>query len=253
MVSLLAHFLNFSKLGETMMATSYYKLEIENRNSVGKKASKVIRRAGKIPSTLYYKGEEPVSISIDKQLLYKAIKSDQRIYEVEIDSESQYVMIKEAQYHPITEEIIHLDFMRVRRSEKMTISVPVALVGKPIGVTEGGILSQSMTQIEISCFPTNVPDSIEVNVDHLEINSSVSVADVAVDDEDIEITSAPDLSVASVIPPAVEEEVTVEEEDILDKEESIDGKADNEGAEKSGEDSESSSASEGEDESEDSN
>ena len=82
------------------MATSYYKLEIENRKSVGKKASKLIRRAGKIPSVLYYKGEKPVSISIDRQLLNQAIKSDQRIYEVEIDSESQYVMIKEAQYHP---------------------------------------------------------------------------------------------------------------------------------------------------------
>ena len=78
------------------MATSYYKLEIENRKSVGKKATKEIRRAGKIPSVLYYKGEKPVSISIDKQLLNQAIKSDQRIYEVEIDSGSQYVMIKEA-------------------------------------------------------------------------------------------------------------------------------------------------------------
>ena len=189
-----------------MMATSYYKLEIENRNSVGKKARKKIRRAGKIPSVLYYRGEKPVSLSIDKQLLHQAIKSDQRIYEVEIDSEPQYVMIKEAQYHPITDEIIHVDFMRVRRSEKMTISVPITLVGKPVGVTEGGILSQSMTQVEISCFPTNVPDSIEINVDHLDINSSVSVGDVTVDDEDIEIISASDLSIASVIPPAVEEE-----------------------------------------------
>ena len=145
-----------------MMATSYYKLEIEDRKSVGKKASKLIRRAGKIPSVLYYKGEKPVSISIDRQLLNQAIKSDQRIYEVEIDSESQYVMIKEAQYHPITDEIIHVDFMRVRRSEKITISVPITLIGKPVGVTEGGILSQSMTQIEISCFPTNVPDSLSL-------------------------------------------------------------------------------------------
>ena len=143
-----------------MMATSYYKLEIENRKSVVKKATKEIRRSGKIPSVLYYRGEKPVSISIDKQLLNQAIKSDQRIYEVEIDSESQYVMIKEAQYHPITDEIIHVDFMRVRRSEKMTISVPITLVGKPAGVTEGGILCQSMSQIEISCFPTNVPESI---------------------------------------------------------------------------------------------
>ena len=235
-----------------MMATSYYKLEIENRKSVGKKATKEIRRAGKIPSVLYYKGEKPVSISIDKQLLNQAIKSDQRIYEVEIDSESQYVMIKEAQYHPITDEIIHVDFMRVRRSEKMTISVPITLVGKPAGVTEGGILSQSMTQIEISCFPTNVPESIEVNVDHLDINSSVSVGDVTVDDEDIEIISASDLSIASVIPPAVEEEPVIAEEEALD-EEAVDGESPDEEGEKADKDSGSSSDSENEDQAEDTN
>ena len=235
-----------------MMATSYYKLEIENRKSVGKKASKLIRRAGKIPSVLYYKGEKPVSISIDKQLLNQAIKSDQRIYEVEIDSESQYVMIKEAQYHPITDEIIHVDFMRVRRSEKMTISVPITLVGKPAGVTEGGILSQSMTQIEISCFPTNVPEDIEVNVDHLDINSSVSVGDVTVDDEDIEIISASDLSIASVIPPAVEEEPVIAEEEALD-EEGVDGESPDEEGEKADKDSGSSSDSENEDQAEDTN
>ena len=233
-----------------MMATSYYKLEIENRNSVGKKASKEIRRVGKIPSVLYYRGEKPVSISIDKQLLNQAIKSDQRIYEVEIDSESQYVMIKEAQYHPITDEIIHVDFMRVRRSEKITISVPITLVGKPAGVTEGGILSQSMTQIEISCFPTNVPESIEVNVDHLDINSSVSVDDVTVDDEDIEIISASDLSIASVIPPVVEEEPVIAEEEALDGE-GVDGESPDEEGEKADKDSENSSDSENKDQAED--
>ena len=200
------------------MATSYYKLEIENRKSSGKKASKLIRRAGKVPSVLYFKGEKPVNLAIDKQLLYQAIKSDLRIYEIEIDNESQYVMIKDVQYHPITDEIIHVDFMRVRRSEKMTISVPIVLVGKPVGVTEGGILSQSITQVEVSCFPTNVPESINVNVDHLEINSSVSVADVVIEDEDIEIISSSDISIASVIPPVVEEESVIIEDEISDDE-----------------------------------
>ena len=200
-----------------MMATSYYKLDIENRESVGKKSAKVIRKSGKIPSVLYYKGEQPISISIDKQVLYQAIKSEQRIYEMDIKNESQYVMIKEIQYHPVTDEMIHVDFMRVRRSEKMTISVPITLIGKPVGVTERGILSQAMNQIEISCYPTNVPEHIEVDVEHLELNSSVSVADVSVDDEDIDILSASDLNVASVIPPAAEEEPVLTDEEISDE------------------------------------
>jgi len=191
------------------MATSYYKLDIETRKSVGKKSTKAIRRDGKIPSTLYFKGDEPESIAIDKIKLYQALKSDQRVYEVELDGESQYVMVKAVQYHPVTDEIIHLDFMRVRRSEKMTISVPLVLIGKPIGVVEGGILSQALNQIEISCFPTNVPDQIEVNVDKMELNSSISVADVSTDDEEVEILSSSEINVATITAPSAEKEEEV--------------------------------------------
>ena len=195
------------------MGASYYKLDIESRDSVGKKPTKEMRREGKVPSTLYFKGEEPKSIAVEKLKLYQALKSDQRIYEVELKGESQYVMVKAVQYHPVTDEILHLDFMRVRRSEKMTISVPLVLVGKPIGVTEGGILSQVLNQIEISCFPTNVPEQIEINIDDMELNSSISIADVSYDDDEVDIISAEDINVASIAAPAAEEEVTGSEAD----------------------------------------
>ena len=207
------------------MATSYYKLDIETRETVGKKSTKAIRKNGKIPSTLYFKGDEPESIAIDKIKLYQALKSDQRVYEVELGGESQYVMVKAVQYHPVTDEIIHLDFMRVRRSEKMTISVPLVLVGKPIGVVEGGILSQALNQIEISCFPTNVPDQIEVNVDKMELNSSISVADVSTDDEEVEILSSSEINVATITAPSTEKEETVSDDAAVtdeDKDESSD-------------------------------
>ena len=200
------------------MVTSYYKLDIENRGVVGKKATKHLRKSGKVPSVLYFKGEEPLSISVEKRLLYKAMKSDQRIYEMDINNESQYVMIKEIQYHPVTDDVMHVDFMRVRRSEKMTISVPIILVGKSIGVTEGGILSQSLNQIEISCFPTNVPEQIEVNIEDMQINSSMSVADVSVDDEDIEILTAEEISIVSISAPREDEEPTLSDEDIAGEE-----------------------------------
>ena len=196
------------------MATSYYKLDIENREIIGKKATKDLRKSGRVPSVLYFKGEEPLSISVEKRLLYKAMKSEQRIYEMDINNEAQYVMIKEIQYHPVTDDVMHVDFMRVRRSEKMTISVPIILVGKSIGVTEGGILSQSLNQIEISCFPTNVPEQIEVNIEDMEINSSKSVADVSIDDEDIEILTAEEISIASINAPREDEEPVLSDEAI---------------------------------------
>tara|TARA_B100001564_G_scaffold51090_1_gene38014 strand:- start:176 stop:853 length:678 start_codon:yes stop_codon:yes gene_type:complete len=198
------------------MGTSYYKLDIENREVVGKKATKTLRRSGKVPSVLYFKGEEPLSLSVNNKVLNKAMKSEQRIYEMEINNESQYVMIKEIQYHPVTDEVLHVDFMRVLRSEKMTISVPLILTGKAVGVTEGGILSQSMNQIEISCYPTNVPENIEVNIDNLELNASLSVADVNIDDDEIEIISPDELNVATIAAPREEEEPVLSDEDEAD-------------------------------------
>ena len=208
------------------MGTSYYKLDIENREVVGKKATKTLRRSGKVPSVLYFKGEEPLSISVNNKALNKAMKSEQRIYEMEIDNESQYVMIKEIQYHPVTDEVLHVDFMRVLRSEKMIISVPLILTGKAVGVTEGGILSQSLNQIEISCYPTNVPENIEVNIDSLELNASLSVADVNIDDDEIEIISPDELNVATIAAPREEEPVLSDEDEADSDVESSEEKTD---------------------------
>ncbi len=208
------------------MASSYYKLEIKDRNLTRTKGSKTIRRSGLIPGVLYYAGEANVNISVDKLILYHALQSGQHIFEVEQGGDTQFTMIKELQYHPVTDEVIHIDLMRVRRSEKITISVPLVLIGEPLGVTEGGVLSQSMTQIEISCFPTDVPDQIELNIEDLEMNSAKSVADITIDNEDVEILSAEDLNIVSVHPPAAEEEPEVEEIEGEEGEEGVEGEED---------------------------
>ena len=210
------------------MASSYYKLNIADRTRTRTKGAKTLRREGLIPGILYYAGETNVNISVDKLVLYHALQSGQHIFEIELDGDTQFTMIKELQYHPVTDEVLHIDLMRVRRSEKMTIFVPLVLVGEAVGVKEGGVLSQSMTQIEISCFPTDVPDQIELNIDDLEMNSSKSVADITQDNEDIEILSAEELNIVSVHPPAAEEEPEVEE---LEGEELEEGEEGEEGAE----------------------
>jgi len=221
------------------MASSYYKLEIKDRKLTRTKGAKTIRRSGFIPGILYYAGEANINISIDKLILYHALQSGQHIFEIEQEGDTQFTMIKELQYHPVTDEVIHIDLMRVRRSEKITISVPLVLIGEPLGVKEGGVLSQSMTQIEISCFPTDVPDKIELNIDDLEMNAAKSVADIIIDDEDVDILSAKDLNIVSVHPPAVEEEPVVEE---MEGEEGQEGEEGEEGEGEDGEDSEDNKA-----------
>ena len=205
------------------MASSYYKLDISGRNETGTKEAKIARKKGFIPGVLYYSGEEAISISIEKSILLRAMNSGQRIFEINQDGENQYTMLKQVQYHPVTDEVIHIDLMRVRRSEKMTISVPIVLVGEAVGVKEGGILSQSLTQVEINCYPTDVPAQIDLIIDDLELNSSLNVGDIDTGSEDIEVVSESNINIVSITPPAseeVEEEIEEEIEDLEDKDSS---------------------------------
>ena len=210
------------------MASSYYKLDISSRNQTGSKESKIARKKGLVPGVLYYSGEEAISISIEKSILLRAMNSGQRIFEINQDGESQYTMLKQVQYHPVTDAVIHIDLMRVRRSEKITISVPIVLIGDAIGVKEGGVLSQSLTQVEISCYPTDVPEKIDLKIDDLEINAALSVGDIDTGSEDIELISDTSLNIVSITTPVSEEVADEEVEDDEDSEgkDSLDEKVD---------------------------
>ena len=222
------------------MASSYYKLDITSRHEIRSKAAKALRKKGLIPGVLYFSGEENVNISVEKSVLFHAMQSGQRIFEIDQGGESQYTMIKQLQYHPVTDEVIHIDLMRVRRSEKITIAVPLVLVGDSIGVKEGGVLSQSLNQIEISCFPTDVPEQIELNIEDLELNSAKSVADLEIDIEDVDIVTDPSLNIVSITPPASEEEVVEDVEDVEEGDEPLEEASKDEGDDSSDDNSEQS-------------
>jgi len=188
------------------MSSSYYKLEVSERTKLKTKGVKLLRRKGLIPGVLYYSGEKNVNIEVDKSILFHAMQSGQRIFEIEQQGKSQFTMIKQVQYHPVTDEIMHLDLMRVRRSEKMTITVPLVLIGDAKGVKEGGILSQSINQLEINCFPTDVPEQIELNVEDLELNSSMNISDIKLKNDDIEIITDGEVNIVNISKLVEEEE-----------------------------------------------
>ena len=202
------------------MTPQYEYLETLKRTASGSKGAKALRQEGKIPGVFYFKGEESINLSFDKKTLLKSLHMGGHIFELELDGNKQYAMIKEIQYHPVTDEIIHIDFMRVRRDEKITISVPIALVGESIGVNEGGVMMQSLTSLEVSCLPENVPEQVTMDVTELEMNSSLTVADIAVSKE-FDILTSNDLTVVSVQAPKEEEEPVVEEEEVLLDEEGV--------------------------------
>ena len=191
---------------------SFFKLNLEPRSKTGNAAARELRRNGKIPVNYYYGGEENQNMSIDKKILHKAVQSGQHVFEVELDGNTIYVTVKEAQYHPVTEEIIHLDLLRVRRDVKMKFSIPLNLVGDSVGAIEGGIVSQSANVIDIECFPTDVPDSIDVDITNLELNGTVFANDIALPD-DTELLSPEDTTIAVCAPPKAEVEVEVPDEE----------------------------------------
>ena len=201
------------------MSSSYYKLEVSERTKLKTKGVKLLRRKGLIPGVLYYSGEKNVNIEVDKSILFHAMQSGQRIFEIEQQGKSQFTMIKQVQYHPVTDEIVHLDLMRVRRSEKMTITVPLVLIGDAKGVKEGGILSQSINQLEINCFPTDVPEQIELNVEDLELNSSMNISDIKLKNDDIEIITDGEVNIVNI-------SKLVEEEEAEEIDETSDGTTD---------------------------
>ena len=189
---------------------SYYKLTIEERSELGTSTARAMRRNGKIPANYYYHGESNRNIAIDKKIFNQAVQSGQRVFEVEMNGETLYVMIKAAQYHPVTEDVMHIDLMRVRRTEKMTFSIPVVLEGEAAGATEGGLVAQVASSIDIECFPTDVPENIALNISSLELNGVMTASELTLL-EDVVLISPEDTTVATCNPPRVEAEPEVEE------------------------------------------
>ena len=209
------------------MAQEYEKLDLNERIGKGKSKARSLRRDGMVPGVYYFRGEENVNLQIDKKKLYHAMSSGQHVFEVEMNGETQYVTIKGIQYHPVTDEVLHIDLMQVNMTEKMNFTIPISLEGEAEGVKEGGVLSQILTSVEVNCLPTNVPDNILVDVSGMELNSNMTIADIVDIPEDVEILSDLESTIATLAPPKEEEEPVIEEledgEELPEGEEADDG------------------------------
>ena len=211
------------------MAQEYEKLDLKERTVKGKSKARSLRRDGMVPGVYYFRGEENVDLQIDKKKLYHAMSSGQHVFEVEMNGAKQYVTIKGIQYHPVTDEVLHIDLMQVNMTEKMKFTIPISLEGEAEGVKEGGVLSQILTTIDVNCLPTSVPDNILVDISNMELNSNMTVTDIVNIPEGVEILSDPESTIATLAPPKEEEEPVVEDleegEELLEGEEPADGEA----------------------------
>lgn len=200
--------------------TSDYILDTIERDSYGSNSVKKLRRQGMVPVNFYFHGSDNLNLAIDGKTLQLALQSGQHIFVINIGKKKQHVQIKEFQYHPVTDDILHVDLMGFKMTEKISIAVPLVIMGEAPGVKEGGILTQNLNLVDIYCLPADIPENIEVDISALDIGQHIPVSDLVVA-ENIEIQSSPETPVIAIHAPRGEEaeEVIEEEIEVLDEEE----------------------------------
>ncbi len=142
-----------------------------------------VRMQGLIPAVVYGAGQDSVAVTVDPKVITKILYSDSghnTIFDLTIEGAgASKAMIVDWQNEPIKGKLLHIDLKRIAMDRAMRVSVPVQLVGVPVGVkTQGGILSQVLHEVEVECLPGDIPSHIDVDVSTLEINGAVHIADL---------------------------------------------------------------------------
>jgi large subunit ribosomal protein L25 len=199
-------------------------LQATVRKSVGNGPARVLRRAGQIPAVLYGRKIEPVLLSVNTKDLEQILKKGsfgQFILNLVIQNGKKVTkpaIIKELQTHPVSGNLIHIDFYEVDMKRQIKVMVPVVTTGKSVGIEEGGLLNIVRRELEVFCLPGDIPEAIEIDISELGIGDSIHLEDVPLG-ENVEVAADVNFTVVTVLSPKVEEEVVEEEEEELEGEE----------------------------------
>ena len=191
--------------------SKFEKLNVDIRKEHGTSAARRTRLQNKVPAVVYHSGIEATPLSVDKTSLNKALRTGQMIFEVNVEDKNQFVLVKEIQYHPVTDEIIHVDFQKVKEDEKISLEVAVKSSGEAQGVKLGGLLVQMLNSVTIKCKPAEIPEFLEIDVTDMEMNTNLFVKDITLP-TDVEMLTAEDIAVVSVQEPKQEKEEEVAED-----------------------------------------
>ncbi len=148
-----------------------------------KNAARRVRVSGLIPAVVYGAGQESVAVTVDPKAITKILHSESghnTIFDLEISGgATAKAMIVDWQNEPIKGKLLHIDLKRIAMNKTMTVSVPIVLIGTPVGVrTQGGILDQVLREVEVECLPTDIPSHLDVDVSNLELNGAIHVSDL---------------------------------------------------------------------------
>lgn len=188
-------------------------LNAQVRTEHGKGPARRLRRKGLVPAVVYGRGQQPLPLAVEPTALRAAVATRLRmntLIKLSVQGDGggeKLAMLKDFETDPVTRELLHADFLEVRPDEQLTVEVPLVLTGKPVGVTEGGILQQARRFLDVVCLPQDIPEKIEMDVSELKIGHSLHVADVKV--PGLKLKFATNFTVAVVAVPEKEEVVEV--------------------------------------------
>lgn len=211
-----------------------FTLAAESRGDMGKGASRRLRKSEMVPAIVYGAKKAALSIQLKHSDVLKSSSQESfysQILDLSIDGKVERVVLKDMQRHPYKPFVMHMDFQRVDESAALTIRIPVHFLNEEdcIGVKqEGGVIARLMTEIEITCLPKDLPESIEVDVANLSVGDAVHLADLVLPDgvEITSMTSGGDGAAAIVqvaMPRMVEEEEEPDSEEVDGADEASDG------------------------------
>ena len=182
-----------------------FKLTVEKRDLKGNKDLRQLRQDMKIPGVYYSYDGSNILFQISNNEVKNAIQSGANIFTVNVGGKEQNVVFKSVQYHPVTEQIIHIDLYGVDMNKPISIKIPIVYVGTPLGVsTEGGVVVTNLNEIEISCLPSDIPENIEVDISNVSIGENIQAGDVDLGDK-FKLVTMEDSTLMSVTHVVVEE------------------------------------------------
>ncbi len=191
-------------------------LKVEPREKSTKGATNQMRKKGYIPGVVYTKGADAIPFytnEIDvRPLVYT---TEMNIVNLTVgDNKNLRCIVKEVQFDPLSDKIIHIDLQGITVGEVINVQVPIVLVGQAAGVKEGGNIQQTIHKLDVECLPKDIPDSLEVDITNLNLGDSITVKDLNYDN--IKILDTEDSVIVSVVAPRgieeeAEEEVAAEE------------------------------------------
>lgn len=175
-------------------------LDVQPRGT-GKVATKAIRREGLVPCVLYGVHTEPVHFAVETLALRPLIYTTESYrVAVSFEGEDHEAILKQVDFHPVTDQPLHVDFLALTAGEALTMTIPIHLEGTPRGVKAGGTLSQPLNELQIRALPKDIPGHVSIDVTTLEMGESLHVEELALGDA-IELLTDPQRTIATVTAP----------------------------------------------------